>query len=396
MARGMLLHAMIHWPDEMTIDLWPFAIEYACYIWNHTPKTDSGLSPVEIFFNTKSDHSELQNLRVFGCPVYVLEPKLQDGKKLPKWSIIRRTSQFLGFSKDHASSVALVKNCCTGYISPQFHIILDELFTTIFSDDEDAAALVPERWDQLFTSNRINFLEGEDFLPDLDADWNDGEEGINIQPRVIPVPVVPNERENQQPTAVNGIGNNNNQLQQPIQPQQPQVANDQVALPPIQQPPAALPPPQPPPAPPAPIQPPEGTRRNPHRAARDRDYRGSANFHAGNNGLASNERWNDAFIAGLPEKPKNSNFQYWLYHRLHESHFDVDNDIYTAFHPQAFSARINAADLPRYHEAMNSPERQDWIRAMEEELVAQLRRMDCWDIVDRTSDMNVISSVWAL
>ena len=37
MARTMLIHAKLHWPDEFDIKLWPFALDYACWIHNHLP-----------------------------------------------------------------------------------------------------------------------------------------------------------------------------------------------------------------------------------------------------------------------------------------------------------------------------------------------------------------------
>ena len=49
------------------------------------PKQDTGISPEEIFYSVKSDHSQLRETRAWGCPAYVLDPKLQDGKKIPKW-----------------------------------------------------------------------------------------------------------------------------------------------------------------------------------------------------------------------------------------------------------------------------------------------------------------------
>ena len=39
-ARTMLLHASIHWPDEADLMLWPFALEHAVHLWNHTPLTN--------------------------------------------------------------------------------------------------------------------------------------------------------------------------------------------------------------------------------------------------------------------------------------------------------------------------------------------------------------------
>jgi hypothetical protein len=83
-----------------------------------------------------------------------------------------------------------------------------------------------------------------------------------------------------------------------------------------------------------------------------------------------------------------------LHTRISEMLFDVDTEIQNGTHPLAFAAKLNAADFPKYHEAMKSPERDEWIKAMEAEL-DQLERMDCWDVVDRKPNMNVISSVWA-
>jgi hypothetical protein len=68
----------------------------------------------------------LRRAKVFGCPVYVLEPGLQDGKKIPKWEPRARRAQFLGFSKEHSSLSALVRNLRTSEITPQFHFLADQ------------------------------------------------------------------------------------------------------------------------------------------------------------------------------------------------------------------------------------------------------------------------------
>lgn len=36
-ARAMLLHLAIHWLEEVTLDLWPMAMDYAIYLWNRMP-----------------------------------------------------------------------------------------------------------------------------------------------------------------------------------------------------------------------------------------------------------------------------------------------------------------------------------------------------------------------
>ena len=78
-ARTMLLHAMLHWPEQTTLDLWPFAVDYAVFLWNRMPREKSQISPLELFYSTKSDHEDIRGARVWGCPVYVLGSTLQDG-----------------------------------------------------------------------------------------------------------------------------------------------------------------------------------------------------------------------------------------------------------------------------------------------------------------------------
>jgi transposase InsO family protein len=82
-ARAMLLHSIIHWPEQADPKLWPFALDYAVYLWNSMPQRDNLQAPIELFASTKFDSYEhLQRAHVWGAPAYVLEPKLQDGKKV--------------------------------------------------------------------------------------------------------------------------------------------------------------------------------------------------------------------------------------------------------------------------------------------------------------------------
>jgi hypothetical protein len=37
-ARTMMLHQVLHWPSETHLDLWPFALNQAIYLWNNMPK----------------------------------------------------------------------------------------------------------------------------------------------------------------------------------------------------------------------------------------------------------------------------------------------------------------------------------------------------------------------
>ena len=113
-ARTIMLHASIHWPDAADLELWPFALEHAVYIWNNLPKRDNLLSPLEIFSGTKADsYARLQRTHVWGSPVYVLDPKLQDGKKIPKFNPRSRRGQYLGQSTAHSSTIGRILNLNT-------------------------------------------------------------------------------------------------------------------------------------------------------------------------------------------------------------------------------------------------------------------------------------------
>jgi hypothetical protein len=92
-----------YWPDRAKLDLWPFALEHAVYIWNHLPKKDSLIAPVESFTGgTFGDFEHISRARDWGCSAYILDPKLQDGKKIPKWDPRSRRSMFIGMSPSHS------------------------------------------------------------------------------------------------------------------------------------------------------------------------------------------------------------------------------------------------------------------------------------------------------
>ena len=135
MARTMMMHFAIHWPKAAETNLWPFAVDHAVYIWNHLPNMQSAIAPIDTFTELLHfGYRNLQRLHVFGCPVYVFDPKMQDGKKLPKWQRRSRRAVYLGTSQNHGSTVALVLNLETGKVSPQYHLIFDDDFSTIHSD----------------------------------------------------------------------------------------------------------------------------------------------------------------------------------------------------------------------------------------------------------------------
>ena len=159
---ALMLHFVLHWPQmaSKSANLWPFAIDLAIHTWNRLPARNLHLSPLELLAGGAfGDYSHLQYSHVFGCPVYVLDPKMQDAKKIPKWKRRARRGVYLGISKEHSSTVHLVLNPETGAISPQYHCVFDDTFSTVFSDGQ----FEDDQWESL-----LQF--GEEWHPSLDED----------------------------------------------------------------------------------------------------------------------------------------------------------------------------------------------------------------------------------
>ena len=92
---------------------------------------------MELFTQTRLDHHNLIRCHVWGFPIFVLEPKFQNAQNIPKWNQRARMGQFLGFSDEHSYLVENVHNLSTGYISPQFHLVFDDLFETAIRTKDD-------------------------------------------------------------------------------------------------------------------------------------------------------------------------------------------------------------------------------------------------------------------
>ncbi len=195
LARAMLLHAALQWPKTHDVELWSFCLEHAVYIWNNLPGVD-GLTPLEKWTGCRSpNHDHVRRLHPWGCPSYVLDPKLQDGKRLPKWNPRSRQGKFVGLSKEHATSIGNILNLNTKRISPQFHVLYDDFFTTVKSVEDIADPVLADvDWDNLVRFSGVDRpYDNDDVtqahqLPDVDNEWLTPEE---IEDRVRPQPRAP-------------------------------------------------------------------------------------------------------------------------------------------------------------------------------------------------------------
>lgn len=163
LARAMMLHSAIHWPEVSDTKLWPLAVQHAVFLFNHVPsEANSGVSPADIFTKSRWPHARFHDLHVWGCPVYVLNKKITDGKKLPRWSVRSTRQMYMGVSAKHATSVPLCLNLETGSVTAQFHVVFDDLFSTVTSATSHLPDFQSREWDELFGDATHHYIVDDD------------------------------------------------------------------------------------------------------------------------------------------------------------------------------------------------------------------------------------------
>ena len=143
-ARTLLLHECWHWPEAITTMLQPLAVLDVAELHNVLKLDANGKIPLEKFSGLQGDVG-IKYFHTWGCPVYVLDSRLQDGPgKIPKWYPRAWAVIYLEHSIVHANSVALVLNPNTGHVSPQFNCVFYGHFTTVLHMNN---VTVPSNWD---------------------------------------------------------------------------------------------------------------------------------------------------------------------------------------------------------------------------------------------------------
>ena len=147
-SRTMLLHAQRLWPEYISTMLWPFALLAAADHINNIHVDINGLTPEMKFSQVAGSAVRVQNYHTFGCPVYVLDARLQDagGDGPPKWDPHSHLRIYVSHSPAHVGSVVLVLNPRTALVSPQFHVVFDDDFSTVLSLRNGSA---PDNWHRL-------------------------------------------------------------------------------------------------------------------------------------------------------------------------------------------------------------------------------------------------------
>ena len=79
------------------------------------------------------------------------------GASPPKWNSRSRLGIYVGHSSLHDGSVALVRNLKTGLVSPQYHVVFDDDFSTVLSL---RSGIIPKHWAQLVENSREKCTDG--------------------------------------------------------------------------------------------------------------------------------------------------------------------------------------------------------------------------------------------
>ena len=379
MARAMLLHASMRWKQGIDSSLWPMAVNYATHVYNHLPN-EHGIAPADIFTGTTVPRHKLRDLHVWGCPVFVLDPKLQQGQKLPRWQPRSRRGVFVGLSSSHSSDVPLVLNLQTGSISSQFHVVFDNSFSTVpsMAKEEDP----PDFWEELCLEGTHRIPLEKDASVHLPDDWLTPAEleskhrDINRQERVrrtyqAPKPKTGGPQTTAMPPSKATAASRNNSLTPEMISVPPSPVTDAIPVPPT-------------PATPLPVDP--SLRRS------GRTNKGT---------FTSTKYVNEVFLTSVHLDRDHQELQLAY---LAELHTDFDTGILNINDPRAYAAKTKQhdPDMPSFHEAMNGENVDDYVAAMKKE-ITQLVKQNTWEVMPRSSvpqmpdgtDRNILKGTWA-
>ena len=162
---------------------WPFALLASADQINSLRIDSNGHTSQMKFSKVSGQMTRLVNYHTFCCPVYILDARLQStsGAGPPEWDSRCRLGIYVGHSPSHAGSVALVLNPNTGLISPQFHVVFDDNFSTI---PYLRSGTVPDNWKQLVDNSREKSVEG---FYDVTKTWFEGEADIAADAPTLPI-----------------------------------------------------------------------------------------------------------------------------------------------------------------------------------------------------------------
>ena len=299
-------------------------------------------------------------------------------------------------------------NLRTGFVSPQFHVVYDDLFQTVdnvFADVDEELPFDQELWDELFRDQRERYIddfEDDDEIPPLHPDWLEpdevkdrvADENRRFARRYGKLPD-PSETDNDIPDLT--WDSNDESVDEPtvtrvVPPAAPTVAPVVPTVVPV--------------VPVAPIAP-TVTTEPPAEASNSPKPRRSERVRK------PNPRYNKASFLSVPRKIRSGRVENAFLNNLDwsafkavvnspdlmamaavmESYTDPKTGLVEDWHPLAFASLANASDNPNYNQAMNGPDADGYYLAMKDELKVLTGR-GSWEIVDKKVHMKVLGSTW--
>ena len=406
-SRALILHASAHWKNGIDSSLWPMAVTYATHLYNHLPNAQ-GLCPADVFTGSTVPRHRLKDLHVWGCPIYVLDPHLQAGQKLPRWEPRSRRGVFMGFSHLHSSEVPLILNLETGSITPQYHVVFDDLFSTVSSVERENEP--PDNWDQLCLENTTliptDDAEGDPDAPHgvLNFDWmtpedRDFAERATTRQDAIREILQPDATDTTTtlpraaPTVVPTLSSTSTLLQPPsafptTSPDNPD------ALPPLLPRPSTVVAATPIAPPMAPISVPAARLSTlPSMAVPIVGRRSSSRI---NKGTFSKTRYIDeAFLSAAGFISLTDGHEAVLAY-MAELQTCSDTGLMDVLDPRVYASKTpkNDADMPTFQQAMNGSDATEYMNAMKLE-IQTLKSQNTWVTVDRPTNKSVLKGTWA-
>ena len=140
---------------------------------NELSLNETGKSPLEIFAGIKAE-IHCDDFHTWGCTVFILAEENHSGLTgTPKWEPRARTGVYLGHSPTHEGNVALVLNLQTGHVSPQYHLVFDDDFTTVKYIESGNE---PPNWCKLVQDSSARVTDEQYYMA---RTWYTGEDAIN-------------------------------------------------------------------------------------------------------------------------------------------------------------------------------------------------------------------------
>ena len=127
--------------------IWTFAVKAAIKRLNFLQLDLDENTPTAKFYNINNIKPNAHKYNTFGCPVYVLNSKLQSVSiGPPKWEPLSQVGVYLGRSPVYPGYVALILNTVTGHVSPKYHVVYDETFLTVLHMRNET---IPTTWNEI-------------------------------------------------------------------------------------------------------------------------------------------------------------------------------------------------------------------------------------------------------